>query len=361
MKVYVKERKRRQGQFQFYMCQFVEAAQRSGFKVKKSFLFNCLVYSHDILLVIIRSCWGLLKRGKENEAKPAIIEDVFHQGDALKRMAISCYSLFRKRKKRKAVMVTSRGEALFRNAFPFCYRYEIIPMLWDVWPIFWEQLHNDLKILDCKIVFVTVRSVAEMISKDWGIRAYWVPEGIDVNDFKKGDELAHRTIDVYELGRQKKDYHLLLEKMHEAGVVKTYYRNIFDANGRLLQLAFPSTDDLCANLPHVKIMVSFPRADTHPENAGNLDTLTQRYWEGMLSRCLIVGRAPQELIDLLGYDPVVEVDWTKPEEQLQTILEHISSYQPLVDRNYRNALEYAAWDKRFPIIIGKLRENGYIV
>ena len=31
------------------------------------------------------------------------------------------------------------------------------------------------------------------------------------------------------------------------------------------------------------MMVCFPQCDTNPMKAGNLETLTQRYWEAMLS------------------------------------------------------------------------------
>ena len=45
-----------------------------------------------------------------------------------------------------------------------------------------------------------------------------------------------------------------------------------------------------------------------PELAGDIETLTQRYWECMLSRIVMLGHAPQELIDLIGYNPVIEID-----------------------------------------------------
>ena len=57
--------------------------------------------------------------------------------------------------------------------------------------------------------------------------------------------------------------------------------------------------------------------------AGKIETLTQRYWECMLSRCLIVGRAPFELINLIGYNPVIEVEWGNESEQLLRILNNI--------------------------------------
>lgn len=140
---------------------------------------------------------------------------------------------------------------------------------------------------------------------------------------------------------------------------KSLVRNEYAADGSLLKLAYPTAESLLQHLPDVKVIISFPQCDTHPENAGNLETLTQRYWEAMLSRCLIVGRAPKELIDLIGYNPVVDVDWSAPEEQLTYILNHITDYQNFVNKNYDAALKYASWDSRIKQIKSILESEGY--
>ena len=114
--------------------------------------------------------------------------------------------------------------------------------------------------------------------------------------------------------------------------------------------------DYCQTLSDTQITVSFPRCDTHPEMAGDIETLTERYWESMLSRCLKVGRAPQELIDIMGYNPVVEVDWHSPIEQLKDINQHISDYQDLVNKNYQNAKKLGTWDKRVPVIVKEIKD-----
>lgn len=92
---------------------------------------------------------------------------------------------------------------------------------------------------------------------------------------------------------------------------------------------------------------------------GHIETLTQRYWEAMLSRCLMVGRAPQELIRLIGYNPVIEVDWDNAREQLSNILDHIDNFQELVDKNFEYAKKYASWDHRMVMIKKILNDNGY--
>ena len=159
----------------------------------------------------------------------------------------------------------------------------------------------------------------------------------------------------------QKEYHTILEELHQRGIVKQYCRNIYNVAGGLQSLAFPTADDLLKNLPNIKIIVSFPQVDTHPEKAGSLDTLTQRYWEAMLSRCLIVGRAPGELIELIGYDPVINVDWKNPEKQMEIILSNITDYQELVDRNYAVALQKAPWSSRIVDLVEILNGEGYVL
>ena len=79
----------------------------------------------------------------------------------------------------------------------------------------------------------------------------------------------------------------------------------------------------------------------------------------MLSRCLIVGRAPKELTDLIGYNPVIDVDWKAPEDQLTNILSHIADYQEFVNKNYIIALKYASWDNRIKQVKSILVSEGY--
>lgn len=363
MKVYIKHRKRQAGQFQFYMNQFVEAAERQGIEAKNSFLYDfCFGLSHSLssLRGRIKSACRKYKK-KSTSASSQVSGRVIAGGGFFLKWSQRTYPYLGTKHKRKAIIVTSRGDALLMNAFPFFYHYEVIPMLWDVWPSTWEQLYRDLCFMRCRTVLVTVKSMAEKLTRELGIRAYWVPEGIDTNDYQKGDSLSARKIDVYELGRQKADYHRVLESLHQAGRIGAYSRNMYAPDGRLLELAFPTVESLLNALPQIKVIVSFPQIDTHPQKAGGLDTLTQRYWEAMLCRCLIVGRAPQELIDLIGYNPVIDVDWQNPEMQIQNILSNISQCQDLVDKNYQTALKWASWDGRITEIIGMLRQDGYSI
>lgn len=321
--IYIKNRARKSWQFQYFMHQFVESGIRNGMLPLKE---------HGLSRFMQR----ILNRILSWRCVP------------------TCFFP----KSPKKVIITSRGGELYTNAFPY-YGYEIIPMLWDVWPSSWSLLYRDLRMLRCKQVFVTSRYMAEKLEKDLGIQAYWIPEGIDIADYDKGGNLEERPIDIYELGRQHKEYNKVLGKCVKKGIVHSLKRNEYDPkSGALLKLAYPTAKDLIAGLNQIKIVVSFPHIDTHPNNAGPVETLTQRYWEAMLSRCLIIGRAPKELVDFIGYNPVIEVDWEHPEKQLSEILKNICEYQKLTNKNYDTALKMASWDNRIITIKSILSNNN---
>jgi arginyl-tRNA synthetase len=93
--------------------------------------------------------------------------------------------------------------------------------------------------------------------------------------------------------------------------------------------------------------------------AGNVETLTQRYWECMLTKTIILGHAPQELIEFAGYNPVIEIEWNDVGQQIDQILLNIESYQELVDKNFEFARKFASWDIRATKMIELLVSDGY--
>ena len=106
-----------------------------------------------------------------------------------------------------------------------------------------------------------------------------------------------------------------------------------------------------------KVTITLPRSMTQPEVAGDIETLTQRYWECMFSRMVMVGHAPQELIDVIGYNPVIELsDKISAEELIADVIEHIEDYQALVDKNRETAERLGSWDVRMKWLMSELAE-----
>lgn len=127
------------------------------------------------------------------------------------------------------------------------------------------------------------------------------------------------------------------------------------------RLVFPDFPSLCEGLASTKIVICYPRCRTHPEMAGDVETLTQRYWECMLSGTLIVGQAPKELVNLLGYNPVIELQTDGDiGNRLSQILDNIATYQELADKNLAAARENASWETRMTRLLPQLRQLGYM-
>ena len=243
------------------------------------------------------------------------------------------------------------GHRVESVAWPWCYFYEIVPVMWDVWPECLEPLVKFIKKNKVKLVFCTSSQQAQYLEEHVaGLKAVWLPEGIDVASYALGKRLTERSIDILEYGRRKAAVHDDLVAYSWRRAVNHVYR---DGTG----LLFPDFDSMTAGIRSAKITICYPQCDTKPWRAGNIETLTQRYWEGMLSGTLIAGRAPKELINLCGYNPVITLG-EHPAQQIEDVLNHIEDYQELVDRNRKYAEENADWSKRIPIVMKALEENG---
>jgi len=233
-------------------------------------------------------------------------------------------------------------------AFPYAYAHEIIPVLWDTWPRYHKRLIKSFIRHKIKLAFFTQRQVAEFVQdKLPSVKCVWLPEGINCDGYRKGDLLRNRSVDLLELGR-------LMPRFHEAVVGGGFCHEFKDPKDGLLYADFNA---LIQGLSDAKITVSFPRCDTHPEMAGDIETLTQRYWECMLSRTLMLGRSPKELIDLIGYDPCISVDWGDPRRQVEDIISEIKisdKYQEIADKNYEVASKMASWDSRMAILLDSI-------
>ena len=73
---------------------------------------------------------------------------------------------------------------------------------------------------------------------------------------------------------------------------------------------------------------------------------------------VMVGHAPQELIDFIGYNPVIELtDKISPEKLIANVIEHIEDYQSLVDKNRETAERLGSWNVRMKWLMGELEED----
>lgn len=237
------------------------------------------------------------------------------------------------------------------DTFPDYARYEIIPFVWDCWPDMFEQTCRWFVRHDVRTAIFTSSQTAELMRRRFPrMNILTVTEGIDTSVYHAGKELKDRNIDLLEFGRSNK-------RIFKVELPNSINHVCTNVNGHYIF----SNEQLFHAMADARITVCLPRCDTQPEKAGNIETLTQRYWEAMLSRMIMLGRAPRELTDLIGYNPVVDLDAEHTAEQISDILAHIDEYQPLVDRNRETALRMADWTLRMTDVMKCLGECGYVV
>lgn len=236
------------------------------------------------------------------------------------------------------------------DTFPDYARYEIIPIIWDCWPKFFETTCQWFIKHDVRTAIFTSSQTADMMRKRFPrMNILTITEGIDIARYHEGKDLSQRKIDVLEFGRNNG----LFKEGFKADIVHLH------SDGK--KKMFQSDEEFYSALENSKITVCLPRCDTDPQLAGNIETLTQRYWEAMLSRMVIVGRAPKELVSYIGYNPVVEVNRENAVEQVCELIKHIEDYQSLVDKNRQIALEMGDWTIRMNLIRHSLTNLKYII
>ncbi len=235
------------------------------------------------------------------------------------------------------------------DTFPDYARYEIIPLVWDCWPMYFEKTcHWFIKHHVRTAIFTSSQTTDRMKKRFPQMNILTITEGIDTSKYNEGKRLNERSIDLLEFGRRNK-------KVFDVNLPPNY-THLYSKNGEHL---FYTEQDLVDGLADSKITVCYPRCDTQPDKAGDIETLTQRYWEAMLSRIVIVGRAPKELTDLIGYNPVIEIGKDNQQNRIIEILDNIDNYQSIVDKNRRTAIDLGGWDLRIKEIQLFLQNNGY--
>ena len=256
--------------------------------------------------------------------------------------------------------------SLFFDTFPDYAKYEIVPMFWDCWPCYFEKTCEWLRRHHVKTAIFSSRQTAEKMQErfsgknmEWQkINVIWCPEAVDDSVYQKGKLLKDRNIDLLEFGRSN-------DKVFKADQLKSVFDNknrnlnhvCTKQNGKFIY----TNEQLYQAMANARVTIALPRSMTQPEVAGDVETLTQRYWECMFSRIVMVGHAPQELIDFVGYNPVVELRKDLPAEELiLDVLAHINDYQELVDHNLATAERLGTWDVRMAWLMKELMSDYQI-
>jgi hypothetical protein len=213
--------------------------------------------------------------------------------------------------------------------------------LFDALPGVHDKVIHFVKFFRINNVFVSSSKATEILNKKLGINQFhWIPEGINPQEYKYYSP-DKKNIDVLAIGRKYDIYHESIKQFLEDNY-KTYLYE--KTKGKLV---FPTRTDFIEGMARSKISICVPSSITHPERSGNIETMTIRYLQSMVSKCIIVGYAPKEMIDLFGYNPVIEIDMADPAKQLDTILDNYSDYIPFIEKNYHTVIEQHTWLHRW--------------
>lgn len=233
--------------------------------------------------------------------------------------------------------------------FPFSCWSEIIPYCFDCWPSRYGRWLSFFKRQRVRIAFFSARQSAQYFSEAHpSMHSIWLPEATDPAEYRHSKSFKDRDIDVLELGRKYDRFHSrIFEPLAKADRSHLFER----VKGKII---FPEKDGLIDGYARSKISICFPASQTHPDWSGPVETVTHRYFQSMASKCLIVGHAPQELTDLFGYNPVIEVQEGHESEQILSLLNNMDSFRELVDKNYDRLMEVGTWNSRVTTIIDTL-------
>lgn len=223
----------------------------------------------------------------------------------------------------------------FSYCIPSCFRsVESYVYVFDAWPRDNAVLVDWVRLFGIKKVFLSALQSTELLNQTLGeTRGIWVPEGFQAENyfFQPYDK---KDIDIIEFGRRNEPYHQrIMPALKQAGRVH------YDKRGRVH-----------APLARAKVSICFPSSITHPERAEFISTMTLRYLQSMVSKCLVVGAIPQDMKLLFDYPAVIEADPNDPGGQLLDILKNFQDYIPLIERNHETVVSNHQWSNRMQTI-----------
>lgn len=234
-------------------------------------------------------------------------------------------------------------KTLFSKTFPYYTINCDLRVLWtyDVWEPDYVAVEKMVREAGVNLLMLSSFQAAEHFSalNIPDCEVHWVPETVNAADYKFKPWESRQT-DLLSFGRTWMKYHDLIHEGCVGQNIEYHYqerslKRDTAVNGLKGGLQFPTWKEFVDGLADAKICVCFPRSLTHPSLAGNVSTLTIRYLQAMASKCLMIGSAPLDLKHLLNYNPVVEVDWKNPVDQIKNILAHPEPFQELIEKNYQ--------------------------
>ena len=250
----------------------------------------------------------------------------------------------------------SMGASGVSRSFPHMFLSDNnILYLFDAWPEKFDIIKQIVKAYNISILFISSKDAAERLQAFIpGISVFWCPEGVRNKTYQASD-YPMKNIDVLQLGRKYDMWHeRVVDEFQQKGIRYLYEK----VKGEVI---FKTRDEFIDGLGRTRISVCFPKSITHKSQSGGITTMTHRYLQSMVSRCLILGIIPDEMKELFGYDPGITVDMDDPAGQIIEVIRNFNDYIPLIERNYTYCLNNHDWSNRWilikDIITEKLKWN----
>jgi hypothetical protein len=216
--------------------------------------------------------------------------------------------------------------------------------LFDAWPKYYPLICKIAKAYNISHLFVSSKQSAEkldvLLEKT---NVYWCPEACKPDEYKPFN-YKDKDIDVLQFGRKYDYWHNMVNNsFKEQGISYLYEK-------RKGELVFKNKSDFINGLGRTKISICFPMNITNNELSGGVSTMTYRYVQSMVSKCLIVGAKPDEMNYIFDYEPIIQVDYNDPVRQISEILKNYNDYIPLIERNYKECISKHSWQERWKSI-----------
>ncbi len=225
--------------------------------------------------------------------------------------------------------------------FPVCYFGNLATYCFDCWPNRYDEWIAFFRRHRPVVAFISAKASVEYMQRHLPEMDFvWAPEATNPEAYDDHIPIEARGIDLMELGRRNDSFHdQVRPALAEDGRVHLFERikgeKIFSNDRKRL----------VEGLANTKLAACFPATMTHGYTGG-VETMTYRYVQAMAAGCLPIGHAPQELIELFGYNPVVQIDLTAAARDVRAILDRIEDWKPLIRRNRQRLLQVGTWDVR---------------
>jgi hypothetical protein len=233
------------------------------------------------------------------------------------------------------------------KTFPYFLVPSGLRLVWmyDAWENQLQKIATMFRDQKINIAFVSSLQATEHFNS-LGMeqfKSYWIPEAITSTNHQC-KPFKQRQIDLLQLGRRWDQYHFAIEEYCRENQIRYLYEKV---KGEII---FPSRQAFIEGLSDSKISICVPLAITDPARSGRISTMTWRYLQSMASKCLILGRLPDEMKQLFDYNPLIEIEMGRPKEQLREILDHYEDHTELIERNYAFVKKHHQWTNRIEMI-----------